>query len=94
VAYISGDNLVGRYGSLADSYYFSRIGGIWGWATWRSEWRRYDRHLGDWPELRKQRMLEEVFDEPKAVEFGPGFSMPCMKTEGLIRGTTNGFTRI
>ena len=69
VAYISGDNLVGRYGKPAYSYYFSRIGGIWGWATWRSEWKRYDRHLSDWPELRKQRMLEEVFDEPKAVEF-------------------------
>jgi hypothetical protein len=53
----------------ASSYYFSQIGGIWGWATWRTEWQRYDRHLSNWPELRKQKMLEEVFDDPKAVEF-------------------------
>jgi len=46
-----------------------------------SEWKRYDRHLSDWPELRKQRILEEIFDEPKAVEFWTGLSMPCMKTE-------------
>jgi len=69
VAYISGANLVERYGKPADSYYFSRIGGIWGWATWRSEWMRYDRHLADWPELRAQRILGEIFDEPRAVEF-------------------------
>ena len=69
VAYISGSNLLGWYGKPADSYYFSRIGGIWGWATWRSEWQRYDRHLSDWPEIRKRQILEEVFDEPKAVVF-------------------------
>jgi hypothetical protein len=69
IAYISGDNFVARYMKSADSYYYSRIGGTWGWATWRSEWRRYDRHLSDWPELRKQRMLEEIFDEPKAVAY-------------------------
>jgi hypothetical protein len=69
IAYISGDDVVKRYIKPVDSYYFSRIGGIWGWATWRSEWRRYDRYLSDWPELKKQRMLEEIFDEPKAVKF-------------------------
>ncbi len=69
IAYISGDNLVGQYMKPADSYYFSQIGGIWGWATWRSEWQRYDRYLVDWPELRERRMLEEIFDEPRVVEF-------------------------
>jgi hypothetical protein len=69
IAYICGDNFVGRYKKLAASYYYSQIGMIWGWATWRSEWLRYDRHLTDWPELRNQRMLDEVFDEPKAVEY-------------------------
>jgi hypothetical protein len=69
IAYISGDNLVGRYMKLTESYYFSQIGGIWGWATWKSEWQRYDRHLSDWPELRERRMLGEIFDEPRVVEF-------------------------
>lgn len=72
IAYISGDNLVEQHTKQmqpVNSYYFSRIGGIWGWATWRSEWQRYDRHLSDWPELKEQRMLEEIFDEPRAVKF-------------------------
>ena len=69
IAYISGDNLVGKAGGPADSFYFSRIGGIWGWATWRSEWQRYDRHLNDWPTIREQGLLKELFDEPEAIAF-------------------------
>jgi hypothetical protein len=69
IAYISGDDFVTRYVKPADSYYFSQIGSIWGWATWRSEWQRYDRNLDDWPELKKRRLLEEIFNEPKAVKF-------------------------
>ena len=69
IAYVCGCNLVERYVNTADSYYFSRIGGIWGWATWRSEWQRYDRHLSDWPELRSQQKLAEILDDPKAVQF-------------------------
>ena len=69
VAYISGSNMVERHTRIADSYFFSQIGGIWGWATWRSEWRRYDRHLTDWPKLRQERKLGEVFDRPKVVKF-------------------------
>jgi hypothetical protein len=67
VAYICGDNFVERYMKPGNSYYFSQIGGIWGWATWRSEWLRYDRHLSDWPKLRDQGVLEELFDEPKVI---------------------------
>ena len=72
IAYISGRDLVKPHIKPADSYHFSQIGCIWGWATWRSEWRRYDRYLSDWPELKRQEMLEEIFDEPKAVKFYTG----------------------
>lgn len=72
IAYISGCNLVERDMNMDASYCFSRIGGIWGWATWRSEWQRYDRHLSNWPELRSRRRLEEIFDGQKAIEFWTG----------------------
>jgi hypothetical protein len=67
INYISGDNFAAERLKADASYYFSRIGGIWGWATWRSEWARYDRYLSDWPKLRSEGMLEEIFDERKAV---------------------------
>jgi hypothetical protein len=69
IAYISGCNLVGEYLDTEDSYFFSQIGGIWGWATWRSEWQRYDQHLEDWPELRGKKMLSEIFDQPKTAAY-------------------------
>ena len=31
------------------SYYFSHIPHIWGWATWRRAWARYDLAMSDWP---------------------------------------------
>ncbi len=69
IAYISGCNPVQKYLNTNASYYFSRIGGIWGWATWRSEWQLYDRHLENWPKLKSEGALSEIFDQPKAVAF-------------------------
>lgn len=67
VAYISACSLRAEYLQSDASYYFSRIGGIWGWATWRSQWRRYDPNLTDWPTLKKDNMLAEVIDFPQVV---------------------------
>jgi hypothetical protein len=67
VAYISGDNLIAEHLKTDSSYYFSRIGGIWGWATWRTEWQRYDRNLKDWPKLKSEGRLAEILDPPQAV---------------------------
>jgi len=34
---------------MADSYAFSRINHIWGWATWRRSWANYDVNMATWP---------------------------------------------
>ncbi len=72
IAAITGTNLVEQYLKTDASYFFSQIGGIWGWATWRSEWKCYDRHLKDWPRLKSEKMLSEIFDHPKAVAYWTG----------------------
>jgi hypothetical protein len=72
IAYISGTNLVGKHLKTDASYFFSQIGGIWGWATWRSDWQRYDRHLRDWPSVKSENLLSEIFDQPKAVAYWTG----------------------
>ncbi len=69
VAMISGDNFVGKPLPNGYSYYFSRMTHIWGWATWRRSWARYDRHLQDWPEIRSANLLAEVFDDPRLVSY-------------------------
>src|SRR5207248_1893350 len=31
--------------SIAQSYYFSHIAQIWGWATWKRAWKKYDGNM-------------------------------------------------
>jgi hypothetical protein len=69
IAAISGTNLVEQHVTTLDDYYFSRLGGIWGWATWRSRWQTYDRYLGSWPALRRSAALAEIFARPKDIAF-------------------------
>ena len=69
VAAISGTNLVEKYLKTEYSYYFSELGGNWGWASWRSEWQRFDRHIKNWPQIKRSGSLREVFGEPKAVAY-------------------------
>jgi hypothetical protein len=69
IAAISGTNLVEKHLTTLDDYYFSRLGGIWGWATWRSRWQGYDRHLRDWPELRRSEALTELFERPREIAY-------------------------
>jgi hypothetical protein len=69
IAMISGDNFTGVPLSTGYSYFFSRMTHIWGWATWRSAWARYDRHLRNWPEIKRAKLLAEIFDQPKLVEY-------------------------
>jgi glycosyltransferase involved in cell wall biosynthesis len=47
VMHISGDNLgAGRRGDAG--YYFSRYPHIWGWASWRRAWAKYDVNVPAW----------------------------------------------
>jgi len=51
VMVISGDNMQLGHRCTADSYYFSAIPHIWGWASWRRAWRHYDVTMADWPNV-------------------------------------------
>jgi hypothetical protein len=63
VMMISGDNMQHGRRFTPYSYYFSVMTQIWGWATWRRAWKRYDAAMSDWPEH-----PESVF---------PGDFVPC-----------------
>ena len=50
-----------------ESYYFSRLIGAWGWATWRRAWELYDLDVERWDALRNSTWLEGVLEEDFAV---------------------------
>ena len=47
-----------------DSYFFSKQSQIWGWATWRRAWKKMDLAMSDWPELKKNRLVESLYKRP------------------------------
>lgn len=44
----------------ANSYYFSHIPHIWGWATWRRAWLSYDLAMADWPDFKKSPAFKKI----------------------------------
>lgn len=66
---ICGDNyLFGRH-APPQSYFFHRVPGWYGWATWRRAWRHYDFEMSRWPQLRETSLLEQTLLDPEAVEY-------------------------
>jgi len=59
--HISGNNF--QKHQIQDSYYFSRIPHIWGWATWRRAWQYYDIKLKAWPNFKQSGRLAKIFPE-------------------------------
>ncbi|MBP6858730.1 MAG: glycosyltransferase family 2 protein [Candidatus Pacebacteria bacterium] len=60
IAMITGDQPVRAWKSNT-SYFFSRYFAIWGWATWRRAWKRYDADMSNWPmHRRKKDLLKEL----------------------------------
>jgi hypothetical protein len=55
VMHISGNNFQFGYEFGEGSYYYSRYPHVWGWATWRRAWERYDVGMRKWsdPEIRE-----------------------------------------
>jgi len=50
IMHIGGTNFQNYNSNLNDSYYFSRITHVWGWATWKSAWIKYDQLMIDYNE--------------------------------------------
>jgi hypothetical protein len=69
IGMISGTNYTWRRFQPSASYYFSRYTHIWGWATWRRSWAKYDFGLQSLPLAREHRQLEEVFGDPVLADF-------------------------
>jgi hypothetical protein len=69
---ISGTNF--HFGWQRDnySYYFSKYGIVWGWATWRRAWRMYDVNLSLYLKIKKEKYLLDIYanheDEAKFRE--------------------------
>lgn len=49
--------------SRDNSYYFTRIPRIWGWATWARAWKAYDFHMKSLPKFEKNQEIKNIFPQ-------------------------------
>lgn len=59
---ICGSNYLKGFKIREKSYYFSRFGPIWGWASWRRAWKYYDVDMKQWPEIKKSKSFSNFFE--------------------------------
>lgn len=58
VFHICGMNMFPELLRKEDSYCFSSINNIWGWATWARAWNNYDLQMKEWENEDKEKFLE------------------------------------
>ncbi len=69
IGIISGDNFQFGKRRTQNSYYFSRYAHIWGWASWRRTWQKYDVEMKQWPTVRSAEWLSDIFQDRKLVKY-------------------------
>ncbi len=67
VMQICGFNAVHDKQRTPYSYYFSRFGPIWGWASWRRAWKYYDVEMKLWPTVKEDRAHRWFCDSDQEV---------------------------
>jgi len=65
VMQISGSNFVGGSSEVPDRWYFSTLNDIWGWATWKRAWSRFEREVPAQLSIELQRDFQNYFGSKK-----------------------------
>jgi hypothetical protein len=69
IMHIAGNNFQFRQQHTPYSYFFSRHNHCWGWASWRRAWQYFDMGVNLWPALRDTSWLQEIIEEPRAIQY-------------------------
>lgn len=64
VMMISGFNASGSWPTKS-SYLFSKHTAIWGWATWKRAWAKYDVNIKSWDSLENKKRVKKSLDNNK-----------------------------
>jgi hypothetical protein len=60
IMYISGTCLPLGKLNLKESYHFTQYGCIWGWATWRRAWGKYDIKMNSYDAIKKKKYIKQI----------------------------------
>jgi len=59
------DGTTSQKGVEGTSYQFSKYCLIWGWATWRRAWSKYDKEIKSFPEFKARGIINTVWQKPR-----------------------------
>jgi hypothetical protein len=51
------------------SYYFSRYCHVWGWATWKDRWQKYDVNMSDYDESMYNKISESLISDKEIISY-------------------------
>lgn len=66
---ISGSNFLLDKLTIDESYTFSRFFVMWGWASWRRAWEKYDITMEDWKVYKLEKQIEGFFAQKHIKEW-------------------------
>lgn len=66
---ISGSNYLPKSLKLKESYYFSNLPHIGGWATWRRAWINYSFGLNGYNEFKKENKIKQIWSDKNIQEY-------------------------
>ncbi|KQS30665.1 hypothetical protein [Dyadobacter sp. Leaf189] len=69
VMHVSGTRWNGEFAMGQSDHFFSLIGHIWGWATWKRAWNKYDFWMEKLPEMKNQRKVQALFGDSKIARY-------------------------
>ena len=61
IMHIGGSNFQLGKKRGAGSFYLSRYAHIWGWASWRRAWEKYDVDINDFEKFKRKGIIREIF---------------------------------
>ena len=68
ISVISGDGRATLNNKIDTSYDFMSYSLIWGWASWRRVWEKYDVSIKDWPKNKRQ-VMKQLDNKPNVKLF-------------------------
>jgi glycosyltransferase involved in cell wall biosynthesis len=64
---IGGHRSDGPNESNGANYFFTKYPSVWGWATWKNRWEKYDLSMKNWGDLRDTLWLQDLLKTKEAV---------------------------
>lgn len=88
VMMISGDNFQDGNIRGEGSYYFSQYPNIWGWATWKRAWKKYDKGTSGLQSFLDTNRMAHIFADPaEQTHWIKAFTNPYTDAQGKKRLT-------